>query len=162
MDSSGQLQLGLVNPQCLIANCGLCIYDWSFDVQGIGSVQNLPVTITIDTCPGQQTIKTASVELPVGTEASGIRCRYANFNALGWQALSLGTCATLGMPCAGTSMCASADTSTSSRCQDSLVCTNNGDPSQEICAQDCSVDSDCDSKGVDFCQGGLCRPKNTW
>ncbi len=162
LDDSGQLQLGLVNPQCLIALCGWCIYDWSFDVAGVRGFSHLPVTITIDTCPGQQELKTSSVDLPLDTQQSGIKCRYANFFALGWQAMSLGTCGAVGMPCEGTSMCSSLDASATKTCQSDLVCTNNGDTTQEICAKPCANDADCGSAGVLSCQSGLCRPKNLW
>lgn len=162
LDSNGALTLGLVNPKCLIASCGWCIYDWSFEVKGIPAGENLPVTVNIDTCPGEQAIKTTTVELPLATESEGILCRYANFNALGWQALSLDTCGTVGMPCTGTSMCSSSGGVTAQTCQNDLTCTDNGNPSEMICAQPCTQDSDCGITGVQSCQSGLCRPKAAW
>jgi hypothetical protein len=162
IESTGKLDLSLVNPQCLIALCGSCIYDWSFEVKGVDISQNLPVTATVDTCPGQQEIKTTSVELPLGTESSGILCRYADFNALGWQAMSLGTCGSVGMPCTGTSMCSTTANPDAQTCQGDLTCTDNGDVTQMICAQSCTLDSDCGTTGAQSCQTGLCRPKTAW
>ena len=161
-DGPGALHLSLVNPQCMIAACGWCIYDWSFDVKNATLQQNLPVIITVDTCPGQQGIKTSNVELPIGVEPSGIKCQYANFNALGWQAMSLGTCGTMGMPCTGTSMCSSGGVDAGSACQGNLTCTDNGDAAQQICAGPCAADSDCGTTGALSCQAGLCRPKTPW
>jgi hypothetical protein len=160
IEPTGKLDLSLVNPQCLIALCGWCIYDWSFEVKGVNVNQNQTVTATIDTCPGQQEIKTTNVELPLGEQSSGILCRYANYNAIGWQAMALGTCGAVGMPCNGTSMCNSTDTATS--CQGDLQCTDNGDASQMICAKSCTLDSDCGTTAVQSCQSGLCRPKTAW
>ena len=162
LDSSGALTLGLVNPQCLIASCGYCIYDWSFEVNGIPAGENLPVTVNIDTCPGEQPIKVTSAELPLARQSEGILCRYANHNALGWQAASLGTCGEVGMPCTGTSMCSLGGDAAEQTCQTSLTCTDNGNPSEMICAQPCTVDSDCGITGVQSCQAGLCRPKAAW
>lgn len=162
VESPTQLQLSLTNPQCTLARCGYCIFDWSFDVTGMPIVENLPTTITIDVCPGVQDIKTASLELPLSTASSGIKCNYANFSALGWQAMALGTCGTLGMPCNGTMMCPSTDAGATARCEDNLVCTNNGDTTQEICAKPCVTDTGCGASGINSCRGGLCRPSNTW
>jgi hypothetical protein len=161
-ESNGALTLGLVNPNCLIAKCGSCIYDWSFEVKGITINQNLPVAVNIDTCPGQEAVKTTNAELPLATQPSGILCRYANFSALQWQALSLGTCGTVGMPCMATSMCSISGGAATQSCQGDLTCTDNGNSSQMICATQCVLDSDCGTTGVLSCQSGLCRPKSAW
>src|SRR5664280_526750 len=147
VEATGQLHLNLVNPQCMVAACGWCIYDWSFEVKGLPGGQTLPTTITIDTCPGRQDIKTSSVELPLGTEPSGIKCRYANFYAIDWQAASLNTRGTVGMPCDGTATSQGADASATGTCQGDLVCTDN-DAAQEICAKSCNADVDCGTSGA--------------
>lgn len=159
VDSTG-LRLGLANPQCY--RCGTCIYDWSFEVTGISGNQNLPLTINIETCPGEQNLITASVVLPLSAQPSGIKCRYADFSALALQATSLGTCGTTGMPCTGTAMCSSLDASAALSCQGALNCTDNGNPSQLICAKACSSDADCGPSGITSCQGSFCRPANIW
>jgi hypothetical protein len=160
--SDGTLQLGLTNPKCTIAMCGWCIYDWSFEVKGVDLGQDLPVTLGIDTCPGEQDVKVTSVQLPLATQSSGIMCRYANFNAVGWQAMALGTCGALGMPCTGTNMCQNTGGSTEQTCHGDLTCTDNGTASEMICAKPCTLDSDCGANGVQSCQAGVCRPKTAW
>lgn len=161
-EAEGALKLSLVNPQCRIAKCGTCIYDWSFEVRGVRAGENLPVTVNIDTCPGEQAIKTTNAELPLATQPQGILCRYANFSAIGWQAMALGTCGTLGMPCTGTSMCSNTADASAQTCQGDLTCTDNGNPSEMVCVKPCTLDSDCGVTGVQSCQSGLCRPKSAW
>jgi hypothetical protein len=160
--SDGVLTLGLNNPQCLIASCGWCIYDWSFEVKGVNLARDLPVTVNIDTCPGEQDVKVTSAQLPLATQSSGILCRYANFNAVGWQAMSLGTCGQAGMPCTATNMCQASGGSTAQTCQGDLTCADNGTASEMICTKPCAVDSDCGSTGAQSCQTGLCRPQTAW
>ncbi|GEM_PF-1540272 len=162
LDASGALTLGIINPQCQIANCGICIYDWSFEVRGIALGTNLPLAVSIDTCPGEQPIKTTNVELPLATQPDGILCRYADFSALGWQAMALGTCGDVGMPCTGTNMCSNSDGSTAHGCESGLTCTDNGNADEMICATSCTIDADCGVTGVKSCQQGLCRPKAAW
>jgi hypothetical protein len=162
IENDGGLGLSLVNPECMIASCGWCIYDWSFEVEGVDLGRPLTVGVGIDTCPGEQAIRNATATLPVDAQSSGILCNYANFNALGWQALSLKTCGTLAMPCNGTSMCQSYPVTTDLTCQGDLVCSDNGNADERICAKPCSVDDDCGTLGVLECRDGLCRPKNNW
>lgn len=158
----GDLQLSLVNPECLIARCGWCIYDWSFEVVGLDTSKPLPLSLGIDTCPGEQPIEKAIATLPVNAKPSGILCNYAHFGALGWQAQALSECGKVGMPCTGTSMCTTSTAATELTCADDLVCTDNGNPDERICAKPCTADADCGTKGVLGCAEGLCRPKNNW
>jgi hypothetical protein len=162
VDPNTGLNLTVSNPECLIAKCGLCIYDWSFDVSGIDTNEALPVHLAVDTCPGKQDLKTYSTLLPIHERSSGILCNYADFNALGWQAAALSECGTLGMPCQGTSMCSQTPASTDTTCQNDLVCTTNGTDNESICAKPCSKDEDCGTLGVQKCASGLCRPKENW
>ncbi len=158
----GALALSLVNPDCLIASCGSCIYDWSFEVADFDTSQPLPVSVGIDTCPGEQEVERLEATLPVDTQQSGILCNYANHGALGWQAMSLGECGTLGMPCVSENNCPGADATTEPGCEGELTCTDNGDSTQRICAKACSAEADCGELGVWGCTEGLCRPKNGW
>jgi hypothetical protein len=162
LDASGALALGLVNPECSITKCGTCIYDWSFEVRGVAATVNLPVSVSVDVCPGKQAVTNTQVELPLASQPEGILCRYANFSALQWQANALGSCGTVGMPCLGTSMCSNSDGSTAQTCNDGLTCTDNGNPSEMICAKPCTLDADCGLTPVQSCQAGLCRPKAAW
>jgi hypothetical protein len=160
--STGALQLSLVNPGCNISKCGSCIYDWSFEVEGVDTSRPVPINVAIDTCPGERDIQTTPATLPVDVIPSGILCNYANWSALGWQAEALHQCGTANMPCSGTSMCQSGLTSTDPSCQGDLVVTDNGDAVQTICVKSCAVDEDCGTLGVYACIDGLCRPKNGW
>lgn len=160
--TDGELQLALVNPQCLIASCGWCIYDWSFEVEGLDVSKALSVGLGIDTCPGERDVERFEATLPIDVETSGILCNYANFNALGWQAMALTECGTTGMPCQGTDMCDTATTPTELACAGDLVCADNGNSDERICVKSCSTDEDCGSLGVSACTDGLCRPKSNW
>lgn len=169
----GALNLLLSNPGCLIARCGSCIYDWSFEVQGIDATKPLPLGVAIDVCPGDDAaekqgasypIVSQQVSLPIDARVSGILCNYADFGALGWQAQALSECGTYAMPCndAPNSMCSTGIGSAQPSCQGDLVCSNNGNPEQRICAKPCANDTDCGSLGVLTCDGGLCRPIAGW
>jgi len=160
VDASGSLVLGLVNPDCAISRCGVCIYDWSFELRAIPSAGDLPLTIRIDTCPGQQPLQTWGATLPLASSPQGMLCRYADWNALGWQASATSTCATINMPCLGAGMCSSATTGRS--CNQGLVCDTNGTADQYICLLPCSAQAPCPAGGVLSCQAGLCRPASVW
>jgi hypothetical protein len=164
--SDGSLQLALVNPECHIADCGTCMYDWSFEVEGVNVSKDLAVTLSIDTCPGGEPvtmpIRSVSATLPVAAQQGGILCDYADFTGLGWQAMVLGQCGTAAMPCSGTSMCTSTLPTTDPSCQGELVCSDNGNVDQRVCVRACAADADCGTLGVLSCQAGLCRPANHW
>jgi hypothetical protein len=166
--SDGSLQLSLVNPECRIALCGTCMYDWSFEVEGVDTSKDVAVSLGIDTCPGGEPvvmpIVRASATLPTAAQERGIVCNYADFTGLGWQAMALGQCGTAAMPCTGTNMCAAdpAATTTEPTCQGDLLCTDNGNADQRICAKACAADADCGTLGILSCQAGHCRPANRW
>jgi len=162
IESDGALGLSLVNPQCLIASCGWCIYDWSFELEGVDMSRPLSVGVGIDTCPGERSIEKLPATIPVDVIPSGILCNYANVNALGWQAMALSECGTVGMPCSGTSMCSTTPASAELSCQGDLVCADNGNAAERICVKPCTEDENCGSLGVQSCQNGLCRPKSNW
>jgi hypothetical protein len=159
------LELRLVNPDCRIAACGWCIYDWSFDVKMTAAAGGTDVAIVVDPCPGQQTATSQSVHLPLASTPSGELCRYANPNALGWQAMSLGTCGAAYMPCReGTGMCPLGDGG--SPCDDGLTCakgaTGDAAASGNVCHAACAASADCLPAGVMTCDAGLCRPAHGW
>ncbi len=160
-NAPGHLELKIVNPDCLIAACGWCIYDWSIEAFGIEPDLDLDLDITIDTCPGEQDVETDDAIIPGDSPAEGIKCRYANWNALTWQAANLGTCGTLHMPCSdnGGGLCEEDDTP----CQGDLVCEAPGDdPDKKICMQPCLTDDNCPQNDILGCHESLCRLKTTW
>lgn len=160
LDDEGALSLGLENPGCRVASCGWCIYDWSFELEGIDTSKPLSVVLGIDKCPGTGDIVSASAVLPLDSQAEGISCNYANWNALTWQAAYLGTCGTVGMPCRNgiSGLCSEGPTD----CEDGLVCGAAGAPGENTCIKACSSDVDCGSSGVLRCEESLCRPKSNW
>lgn len=167
IESDGGLKLSLINPDCRIALCGTCMYDWSFDVEGVDTSKDVALSLSIDTCPSGEVstpIKNANVTLPTAAKASGILCNYADFNGLGWQAMALDQCGTTGMPCmnALNSLCNSNASTDPPSCQAEMICTDNGAAEQRICAKACVADADCGSLGILSCQEGLCRPANRW
>ncbi|MBE7485891.1 MAG: hypothetical protein HS104_38705 [Polyangiaceae bacterium] len=156
----GGLELRLANPGCLLAACGVCIYDWSFEVKAKGGA-DLPVNIVTDPCPGEQTPETLAATVPLGSAAEGELCRYADHGALGWQASSLGTCGKAYMPCrTGSDMCAGSGGEP--ECEAGLTCADGASAGEKICHATCTGDGDCAPTGTMKCDGGLCRPAKPW
>lgn len=158
--SDAGLTLRATNPGCMLAACGSCIYDWTFDVKLEASV-DLSVSVVTDPCPGEQTPETDSATLPLATTPAGELCRYADFGALGWQAASLGTCGVAYMPCrSGNGMCSLG--SGQSPCDTGLECATGANAADEICHAVCTDDTQCAPAGILTCQSGLCRPAKSW
>jgi hypothetical protein len=57
---------------------GSCLQDFSFAIDGLRAEGALELEITTRSCSGTCPWKAYSVELPLGTKASGIVCRYAD------------------------------------------------------------------------------------
>lgn len=154
------LELRLVNPGCLLAACGSCMYDWSFDVRAKGAA-DLPLSIVTDPCPGEQTPDQDTATLPLGTTAEGELCRYANHGALGWQAMALSACGKAYMPCRiGGGMCE--PNGSEPECDSGLTCADGASATAKVCHANCTGDSDCAPTGTMKCDGGLCRPAKPW
>lgn len=154
------LELRMVNPDCRIAACGWCIYDFSFDVRMAAAASGNDVSLVMDPCPGQQTPTTQAVHLPLGAETSGELCRYANAYALEDQAMSLGTCGRPYLPCreAQSSGVACPANDGGAPCDDGLTCADGASATGRVCHATCKVDGDCLPSGVMKCDAGLCRP----
>jgi len=156
----GGVELDISNPGCLLAACGSCIYDWSFEVRATAGA-DLALSIVVDQCPGDQTPVTYAATLPLGATPEGELCRYADYGALGWQAQSLGTCGQAYMPCRQQNgMCDLGASSTP--CEAGLTCGDGASATDQICLAPCSGDGDCEPAGTMTCQTGFCRPANTW
>ena len=157
----GGVELRLVNPKCQMANCGSCIYDFTFDVKMKAAAGGDEVSIVLDTCPGQQPAQTEKVTLPLGAAPTGELCRYADASSLGWQAMSLGTCGKAYMPCReANGMCLAADGGAA--CDDGLTCADGASAAGGVCHAPCKVDGDCAPTGVMKCDAGLCRPAHPY
>lgn len=154
------LELRVVNPGCMLAACGSCMYDWSFDVHAAKDA-DLALSMVEDPCPGQQTPTTVTATLPLSTTPEGELCRYASHGGLGWQASSLGTCGQAYMPCRNPNdMCSQG--SAADPCEAGLTCADGASSSEQVCHAPCTTDADCAPTGILTCQTGLCRPAKPW
>jgi len=157
MNADGTLELGIDNPSCLIALCGKCLYDWSFDVHAaIPAAQPLPVWITVNACKGEQS--PVQIGASIGAENEGLLCRFADYGGLAWQASATQTCGTLGMPCQGSSLCGSGSFTSTGTCNSGLVCDSSDGVNEPRCLAPCATIDDCPRADAWSCQTGLCRP----
>ena len=156
----GTLELTLVNAGCMVAGCGSCIYDWSFEIDGLDMTRDLPIEIALDTCPGQGEPERETTMVPLASQPEGIQCRYASAGALSW----VGRCGALHMPCDAVGMCSgpggSAGSSGAPLCEGDLVCAT-APGTSEICQQPCTTTADCDVPLL-TCEGGLCQLTEGW
>lgn len=157
--ADGTLELHIDNPSCVVAKCGSCLYDWSFDVAGVPSDQPTTLAIAMNACPDTQAPVVTTVTL--GAEAQGIVCGFAYYGALQAEAVDLGTCGQIGMPCTGAYLCGTGSPSTTGTCAAGLACGDDGRSATELlCLVPCTTAADCPRTDVWSCQSGLCRPAN--
>lgn len=155
--ADGTLELHVDNPSCMVANCGKCLYDWSFDAgAAIPANQVTPVVIAVDTCKGQQQVAQLSSRL--GAKDTGMACSFADYGALNWQAMAAGTCGKAGMPCVGSLLCGSGSFTSTGTCDGGLVCDSSDAVNEPRCLVPCTTTADCPRADVWSCQSGLCRP----
>jgi hypothetical protein len=155
--ADGTLELHIDNPSCMVASCGKCLYDWSFDVHAaIPSNPITPFAITIDTCKGQQQAVQLSGKL--GTADAGLACSFADYGALNWQASATSTCGKAGMPCVGSLLCGSGSFTSTGTCDSGLVCDSSAAVNEPRCLVPCTTTADCPRADAWSCQAGLCRP----
>ena len=155
--ADGTLELHIDNPGCMVAYCGKCLYDWSFDAQAtLSANQATPIVIAVDTCKGQQ--QTVELSATLGAEDAGISCTFADYGALTWQASTVGTCGKAGMPCVGSLLCGSGSCTSTGTCDSGLVCDSSAAVNEPRCLVPCTSTADCPRPDVWSCQSGLCRP----
>jgi hypothetical protein len=155
---NGRVNLFIDNPSCMIASCGICMYDWSFTLgwAAIPANQSVPVSIQVSACPGSSTSTTTT---SIGAEKSGIHCTLAHYGALAWHASAKNLCGKAGMPCVGSSLCGSGSSSSTGTCDAGLVCDSSAAANEPRCLVPCQKDTDCPRTDVWSCTSGLCRPK---
>ena len=148
------------NPRCMVADCGSCIYDWSFDVDGVDPEAAITVVAEQDTCPGEQEIDRVTATIPAGAP-EGIICNYASYGSLEWHAMSTGESGMIHMPCVGSE---ESEDGTAPPCDGDMVCAENGDGNEthEICLAPCTEEADCPHPDLLSCQEGLCRIAEPW
>jgi hypothetical protein len=170
IDRDGTVELRLLNPTCGSAQCGLCLFDWSFEVSKVPQNEELRLRIVTDIWTGcgdeaddvghEPTIYDAS--LPQGSALSGVRCRFASYDGLAQQADALGTCGSLFMPCRTAEGPAFCTEPSATPCDDGLVCAAGDAADQVLCLLSCGTDGDCPWGDALSCQDGLCRPAAPW
>jgi hypothetical protein len=136
--------VGVTNPGCVMADCGSCLYDWAFEVDGVATDGSVDLTVSVETCPGEEPPATENVTLPAETLGQDILCRYADWSTLFW----LGYGGTLHTPC-GTL----AEVVT---CEGDLECTPVGQDGNDICVQPCDAVADCPLPDIMLCDANLC------
>jgi hypothetical protein len=155
--ADGTLDLHIDNPGCQVAQCGKCLYDWSFDVKAaIPANQVTPVAIAIDTCKGQQ--QTVQLAETLGAADAGVSCAFADYGALNEYASVVGTCGKSGMPCVGSLLCGSGSFTSTGTCDSGLVCDSSAAVNEPRCLVPCTTTADCPRADAWSCQSGLCRP----
>lgn len=147
--ADGTLALDINNPSCSATACGVCLYDWSFDLKlSVASGAAVPVTIAVAPC--ESTVVTSTWSELIGSEEHGVHCVFADYTALSLQAGATGTRGESGMPCVG-----AAET-----CADGLVCASGAAANQRLCLVPCNTDLDCPRTDAWSCQLGLCKPRS--
>ncbi len=153
------VHLRVYNPGCMLAACGICIYDWSFGLDGVEDASAVDLVVEVDPCPGEQEPEVHSATLPGPLSTEGIVCRWTDIWALEWHSGEAGTCGELHMPCGDDEICGSLDPG---QCLGDLQCADRGD-GDEVCLAPCVEDGDCLPAGMMSCgDDGLCRLDEGW
>lgn len=129
--------------------CGGCVDDFSVKLKKVASNAKLRLEIDSRPCVGVDCQwSTDTITLPIGTEASGIRCRYLR---AGWTSMlnAQWSPGKLHLPRAdGT-------------CDAALVATDIAGPGN-ICVAPCTEDSDCPLQDLLACHQGTCQLAHPW
>jgi len=153
----GVLDLLIENPDCLLADCGICTYDWSFDLKGISTSGALTLNITVDECPGHMDPKKETVTIAADRLSKGILCRYLGFDALAW----ISRCGGMNLLCNNSQygMCSGQGP----ECDAGLTCSDKAGTEKPICLEPCGADAGtCPLPDLLTCQNGFCLLKETW
>lgn len=149
--SGNEVTLTVDNPDCSLAACGTCFYDWSFELSSFPTDGDLSVSAEIDSCPNEDGFEGIQVSLPLDESPSSILCRHPSASALVWRSMPGG----LHMPCHGDDNPGSNDGEIG--CDDGLVCNDQG-----ICLAECETDTECPLPDLQTCSEGVCELITTW
>jgi hypothetical protein len=146
----GTLALSVYKDTCDVYKCGLCVFDFDFELRGISDKAALELKVGAGTCASEPVTFSDSLSLPIDQESSGIACRELSRSALEWYARGASRCGQPNMPCG---ICDSATDTTT--CQAGSTCGEvaTGD---SRCLADCKTDADCDVPAT-HCQNGGCQ-----
>jgi hypothetical protein len=136
------LTLGFRQEDCSVDVGCTCPYDFSFEATGVATDADLALTIERGQCPSGA-LCDARLTLPLASQPSGVRCRYAG-SADVMEGTPYATCIATGQP-------------VEYACDDGLVCTDIAGFESPICLPSCHVESDCPAQDVLSCSGGACR-----
>lgn len=160
-DNDGTLSLDIINPQCEIANCGWCIYDWSFELESIHVEDNLDITITEDPCPGNEGDSTTrQLQISQNDLLDGIVCRFHHVDLF-----VLKGCGGLHQPCFNLEPSDSEDSLCGVRqnqCDEGLTCVDGEHMAQPTCVQTCDQTQNCPLEPLLSCQQGKCLLAQSW
>ena len=158
---SGELTLMVNNPGCMIASCGYCVYDWSFEVEDVTATE-LTINLAENACPEEEdyhvdtyTFEVSQSELEAG---SGITCSYKYIDIF-----ESPSCGAMHQPCnqlesdteGNDEICGVAAT----RCNEGYTCAETADMKQPTCVAECVEDTDCPLQPLLTCDNGLCLLK---
>lgn len=153
----GKLQLVLSNPSCILAGCGSCLYDASFDIDLATTPldDSAKVPLIQAPCEGDRST-VGSWQLQAGDD-DGISCKYAR--GLDWHASRLNDCGKMNMPCRGNGLCGSRPGGPAPEpCDEGLTCTPVGDAGS-MCLKNCASSDECPLSDVLECRDDVCQLK---
>lgn len=153
--SDGTLVASVYKSTCNVAKCGLCLFDYHFQLQGMSADAPLPLRFGTAVCESQPTMYEDELTLPVDTEESGIICRALESGAVAEFARSKSSCGSVNMPCGPT-----CDGPGRTSCDAGLTCTELAS-NDARCLSDCESDEDCPA-GLTSCVAGVCQAAKSW
>ncbi|HXK20225.1 MAG TPA: hypothetical protein VNG33_20580 [Polyangiaceae bacterium] len=148
---AGELELSVYKDSCGVDRCGLCVFDFDFELTGVDTAHPLDLRTGSAICQSAATSWDDGVTLAVDQADTGVMCRYLERSAVEQYGRGRGTCGERNMPCGD---CAGLDTQS---CSDGLTCSAVGDADSR-CLAACTSDDDC-AGGLMTCQDGLCQSK---
>jgi hypothetical protein len=152
--SAGVLELSAYKDVCAVFKCGLCVFDFEYELSGISRDEPLAMRVGSAACESAPVTFRDELALPVDAQDSGIVCRYLDVGALDWYARGRGSCGERNMPCG------SCDSSDEASCDAELQCRELGEGDSR-CLPTCSRDDDCVA-GVTSCRAGVCQARADW
>lgn len=147
--ADGALELSVHKDTCAALKCGLCVFDFEYELSGIASDAPLPLRLGSAACASEPATFSDELTLPLPEQPNGILCRYLERSALEWYSRGRSSCSQRNMPCGA---CDSADQTT---CNDGLACSAIADGDSR-CLQTCAGDEDCRG-GLGSCTDGVCQ-----
>jgi len=145
----GQLQVSVYKDSCQVQRCGLCVFDFDFELTSVDTGHPLDLRTGSAICAGKPTIWDDAITLAIDQDASGVSCRYLERSALEQYGRGRGTCGERNMPCGD---CSSVNAQS---CGTGLTCSPIGDGDAR-CLAACTSDDDC-AGGLMKCLDSLCQ-----